>query len=84
MSHDPEKYLFDMLGACEFLLGFTKGRTVEDYRSDRAFRSAIERELQIVGEALLQLDRIHPERASRIDPRKSEHHRVPPCLSSWV
>ena len=67
MSHrDPEKYLYDMLSSCDFLLEFTRGKTVEDYTKDRAFRSALERELQIIGEALMQLDKNWPELAEQI------------------
>ena len=66
MPHDPQKYLYDILSSCEFLLEFTQERTVDDYAQDRAFRSAVERELQIVGEAMLQLDKIAPQVASRI------------------
>ncbi len=67
MSHrEPEKYLYDMLSSCEFLLEFTLSRTVKDYTEDRAFRSAVERELQIIGEALLQLDKVNPEIARQI------------------
>jgi uncharacterized protein with HEPN domain len=64
--HSPQKYLHDMLSSCEFLLEFTGGRTVEDYRDDRAFRSAVERELQIIGEALMQLDDARPDVAEQI------------------
>lgn len=39
--HEPEKYLYDMLSSCEFLLEFTQNKTVDDYIGDRAFRSAI-------------------------------------------
>ena len=66
MQRDPRKYLYDMLSACEFLLKFTADRSVEDYRSDRGFRSAVERELQIIGEALLQLERLSPPLAAEI------------------
>ncbi|MDH4241735.1 MAG: DUF86 domain-containing protein [Phycisphaerae bacterium] len=67
MSHrEPEKYLYDMLSSCEFLLEFTLSRTVTDYIEDRAFRSAVERELQIIGEALVQLDKVKPETARQI------------------
>ena len=48
MPHDPQKYLFDMLDSCRFLLQFTSDRTLDDLRNDRAFRSAVERELQII------------------------------------
>jgi uncharacterized protein with HEPN domain len=55
-----------MLSSCEFLLEFTSGKTVNDYRDDRAFRSAVERELQIIGEALMQLDDVRPDIAEQI------------------
>ena len=67
MSHrDPQKYLYDMLSSCEFLLEFTCGKTVNDYINDRGFRSALERELQIIGEALILLERDAPQLAQRI------------------
>lgn len=37
MRHDPQKYLYDVCSACEFLLQFTAGRTVDDYTRDRGF-----------------------------------------------
>ena len=66
MPHDPEKYLYDMLSSCEFLKQFTAARTVDHYKNDRGFRSAVERELQIIGEAMLQLTRIAPDVAQKI------------------
>jgi len=72
MPHDPQKYLYDILSSCEFLLDFTDGRTVKDYSGDRGFRSAVERELQIIGEAMLQLERVTPAVAERI----SEHRNI--------
>lgn len=65
-AHDPQKYLHDMLNSCEFLIGFTQGKSVEDYRNDRPFRSAVERELQIIGEALIQLDKVAPAFAAQV------------------
>ncbi len=64
--HEPEKYLYDMLSSCEFLIEFTGDKTVDDYINDRAFRSAVERELQIIGEALIVLEKIAPAVAARI------------------
>jgi uncharacterized protein with HEPN domain len=63
---EPQKYLYDMLSSCEFLLEFTAGKEVDDYVNERAFRSAVERELQIIGEALIRLEKIAPEVAARI------------------
>jgi uncharacterized protein with HEPN domain len=62
----PQKYLYDIIDCCEFLLDFTKNKTVENYKNDRAFRSAVERELQIIGEAITQLDAVNPEIADKI------------------
>jgi uncharacterized protein with HEPN domain len=69
---NPKKYLYDIIDCCEFLLDFTEGKTVNDYKNDRAFRSAVERELQIIGEAITQLDGVSPEMADQI----SEHRNI--------
>ena len=66
MPHDAQKYLYDILSSCEFLREFTAGRTGDDYARERGFRSAVERELQIIGEAVLQLERTAPDVARRI------------------
>jgi len=75
-QRDPQKYLYDILSSCEFLLGFTRNKTVDDYTDDRAFRSAVERELQIIGEALMQLDKVSPETAMQIPDYLNTSH---PC-----
>ncbi|MHC4426506.1 MAG: HepT-like ribonuclease domain-containing protein [Planctomycetota bacterium] len=49
-----------------FLLEFTVNKTVDDYINDRAFRSAVERELQIIGEALIGLEKVAPAVAAQI------------------
>lgn len=69
---NPQKYLYDIVNCCEFVLEMTKGKTVENYKHDRLFRSALERELQIIGEAMLQLDNISPEISDRI----AEHRNI--------
>lgn len=66
-QHDPQKYLYDILSSCEFVLTFTRDRSLKDYKNDRAFRSALERELQIIGEAMRQLDKTSPDIAGRIE-----------------
>jgi len=69
---NPKKYLYDIVNCSEFVLELTKDKTVEDYKNDRVFRSALERELQITGEAMLQLDRVSPEMVEEI----SEHRGI--------
>lgn len=63
---DVRKFLWDADHACELALRFTEGRTLEDYRSDELLRSAVERQLVTLGEALNQLARIWPESMQRI------------------
>ena len=70
--HNPKKYLYDIVNCCEFVLEATSGKTVEDYKNNRLFRSALERELQIIGEAMMQLDNMSPETAERI----SQHRNI--------
>ncbi|UUO02303.1 DUF86 domain-containing protein [Mycolicibacterium novocastrense] len=55
MRHDPRKYLWDALRAGGFLRQFTAGKTFEEYQDDVLLRSAVERQFEIVGEALSQL-----------------------------
>ena len=72
MPRNREKYLFDMLDACRFLVGLTANESIDRYKSDRVFRGAIERELQVIGEAMMQLKSLDPACADRI----SEHERI--------
>ena len=72
MPRDPRKYLQDIVDCCEFLIEFAQDRSIDDYIRDRGFRSAVERELQIIGEAVMQLAHAAPEVASKI----SEHESI--------
>ena len=71
MPLDPRKYLYDMRVACDLVLQFSAGKTWEQYQGDSYFRSAVERQLQILGEALVQLSREHPELADEIPQRRA-------------
>ncbi len=51
---DVRKYLFDMAEACRLIDEFIAGRSFDDYQADAMLRSAVERQLEIVGEALNQ------------------------------
>lgn len=64
--------MFDMLDSCRFLMELTRNEHVDKYRKDRVFRGAIERELQIIGEAMLQLKTIDPATAAGF----TEHERI--------
>jgi uncharacterized protein with HEPN domain len=66
MPHDPRAFLWDAEEAASCVAAFIEGRTREGYLADRMLRSAVERQCEIVGEALNRLSRAAPELASRI------------------
>lgn len=59
-------YLHDMLQAARAIRRFSDGRTYEDYVSDLMLRSAVERQFEIIGEALNQLGKFDPATQARI------------------
>ncbi len=63
---DLRGYLWDVVEACGHVQAFTAGKTLEDYLSDVLLRSAIERQLTIVGEALAQARQHFPEVEGKI------------------
>ncbi len=66
MEPEASKYLFDMREACDLIAQFTLGKDLRAYQEDPQLRSAIERQFQVVGEALHQLSKAHPETALQI------------------
>jgi len=66
MRRDPRVHLLDALDAAQAIQMFVTGRTQEDYIHDRLLRSGIDREFEIVGEALNRLRRDGPAVAERI------------------
>ncbi len=67
MRPESKKYLFDIRGAALLLLEFTDGKNFEDYSSEAMLRSAVERQFEIIGEAINQLSRIDSKTVSNID-----------------
>ncbi len=66
MRLEVQKYLFDIQEACQLLTEFTAGKTFEDYVSNAMLRSAVERQFEIVGEALNQMLKLEPDLAASI------------------
>lgn len=66
MRHDPRAWLWDVRQAADSIAGFVRGRDFADYVSDLMLRSAVERQFEIVGEALNRLSREAPEIAARL------------------
>ena len=71
MQHDPRKLAEDVLRCIEELETFCRGKTFHDFQEDRGLQLIVERELEIIGEALARLRREHPALAGQIpDIRK--------------
>jgi uncharacterized protein with HEPN domain len=64
------KYLKDIQDQCLWIERHMGGVTFESYSSDEVLRAAIERKLEIIGEALSQMLRVEPDLASKIDDAK--------------
>ena len=61
MRLEAKKYLFDMRHAAALLAQFTAGKNFADYAADAMLSAAVEREFEIIGEALGQLAKLDAE-----------------------
>jgi uncharacterized protein with HEPN domain len=66
MRHDPDKLREDVLQSIQEIETFCHGKTLHDFQADRALQLIVERELEIIGEALARLRRDHPDLADPI------------------
>ena len=58
--------LRDVQDSGRTIQGWCAGRTFADYEQDRQLRRSVEREFEIIGEALARLARTCPEQAARV------------------
>ncbi|MFZ5657022.1 MAG: DUF86 domain-containing protein [Pseudomonadota bacterium] len=72
MRLESAKYLFDVQSAAQRLHDFVAGKQWEDYERDAMLRAAVERQFEIIGEALAQLGRRDPALLARI----GDHRRI--------
>lgn len=63
---DIRVYLQDMVTAAVAIRTFIAGRTLSDYESDLMLRSAVERQFEILGEALARALRLDPGMRTRL------------------
>jgi uncharacterized protein with HEPN domain len=65
-ARDAAKYLWDALRAVERIERFVANQGFEDYLANDMLRAAVERQFEIIGEALSGLKRVDLDRASTI------------------
>lgn len=63
---DIRVYLQDMVTAAAAIRAFIAGRTLDDFEADLMLRSAVERQFEILGEALARALRLDQELQTRI------------------
>jgi uncharacterized protein with HEPN domain len=66
MKRDARAFLWDAYSAAGAIQEFVTDKTYNDYSGDRLLRSAVERQFEIIGEALNQLCKIEPQWAAQI------------------
>jgi uncharacterized protein with HEPN domain len=66
MNKQPDVYLDLAQQALERVPRFLAGRSLKEYLDDELCQSAVERQLEIAGDALGQLRKLYPELFSRI------------------
>ena len=73
MQREALKYLYDILAAAEKVQRFVAGSSEDDYLSDELLQSAVERQFEIIGEAIGKLHKIAPDEAERfVDYKKDD------------
>ena len=66
LPFEVRKYLFDVAQACDLPTQFTRGKACTDYTADALLRSAVERQFEIIGEALNQALRLYPDLTNHV------------------
>ena len=66
MRPKSAKLLEDIRDSAAFIREATQGKTLDDYRADRLLRQAVERNFEIMGEAVNRLTGYDPDIAERI------------------
>lgn len=66
MAPEAAKYLWDAQAATQRIQRFIQGKSFDEYLADELLRSGVERQFEIIGEALGQLRKQFPDVAEKI------------------
>ncbi|MCB9098386.1 MAG: DUF86 domain-containing protein [Anaerolineales bacterium] len=72
MTLEVKKLIYDLDQATKLIIDFTHVKQLTDFKTDPMLRSAVERQFEIVGEALNRLKKADPDIVSRI----SDYRRI--------
>ncbi len=56
MELEVKKLIYDLDQAINLIINFTNGKRLADYQGDVLLRSAVERQFEIIGEALKMIN----------------------------
>jgi uncharacterized protein with HEPN domain len=76
MPRDPRAYLWDAREAAGHALEFVRGKSFEEFGRELLLRSAVERQLEVLGEALSQLAKVAPDLAQQVPCRRERAGRL--------
>ena len=66
MQPEIKKYLYDIKQAAGLVAEFTSGKAFTDYKQDAMLSAAVEREFEIIGEALNHISKMDKDVAEKI------------------
>ena len=66
MQLEAKKFLYDIQQSAQLIVKFTDAKTFDNYSEEEMLRSAVERQFEIIGEALSQLAKLDPAIAEKI------------------
>jgi uncharacterized protein with HEPN domain len=74
-DNDDRASLWDMLTAAKAVMAFVQSRTLDDYVTDLMLRSAVERQVEIIGEAARRVSKVFREAHAEIPWRPIQAQR---------